>query len=236
MLKLAGHHVTALDLGASGIDPRRLDEITYISDYSQPLMEFMASLPQDTRIVLVGHSYAGLCISLAMENFPEKILVAVFVSAYMPSFSSPPGNLIQEYFKRTSAEPSMDCQFTFAKGIENPPTSAIFGPEYMKIKMYQYCKPEDLELAKMLIRPTGLFYEDFANNSMLTEVKFGSVCRAFIVCEEDEVMTEEFQQFMIKNSPPQEVKVIKEAGHMVMLSKPKELCLCMEEIADKYSK
>ncbi|XP_050204878.1 methylesterase 10-like [Mercurialis annua] len=235
LLKQAGHRATALDLGASGIHPWQLDdEVSSISDYLQPLTDFMASLPENNKVVLVGHSYAGLCISLAMENFPEKISVAVFVSAYLPSFNSSPGNLIQQYFKRTSVESLMDCQFKFGNGIEKPPTSAIFGPEYMKIKVYKYCNPEDLELANMLIRPTGLFVDDFSGDSLLTEAKFGSVRRVFIVCEEDEVMDEEFQRLMIKNSQPHEVKVIREAGHMIMLSKPKELYLCMEEISEKY--
>lgn len=96
LLKSAGHRVTAIDLGASGINPKRLDEISSFSDYAQPLMEFMGSVKQEERVILVGHSYGGLCISLAMEKFPGKILVAVFVSAYMPHYKSPPGTLIQE--------------------------------------------------------------------------------------------------------------------------------------------
>jgi pimeloyl-ACP methyl ester carboxylesterase len=96
LLKQAGHRVTALDLGASGINPKQLTEVISIWDYLQPLMGFMASLPQGETVILVGHSYAGLCISLAMESFPEKISVAVFLTAYMPSLESPPGTLIQE--------------------------------------------------------------------------------------------------------------------------------------------
>lgn len=75
--------------------------------------------------------------------------------------------------------------------------------------------------------------EDFTNKVHLTKDKFESVRRAFVVCEDDEVVKEDFQQLMV-NAPPNEVKVIKEAGHMVMLSKPEELRYCIEEIADKY--
>lgn len=96
LLKLAGHRVTALDLGACGINPKQLNQITSIWDYVHPLMEFMASLPQGESVILVGHSYAGLCISLAMESFPEKVSLGVFVTAYMPDFKSPPLTLIQE--------------------------------------------------------------------------------------------------------------------------------------------
>ncbi|KAK3009932.1 hypothetical protein RJ639_011606 [Escallonia herrerae] len=56
----------------------------------------------------------------------------------------------------------------------------------------------------------------------------------FIVCEEDEVLNEGFQRWMIINSPPKEVKPIAGGDYMVMLSKPKELCLSLQEIADEY--
>lgn len=99
LLQAAGHRVTALDLGGCGVHPSRLDEIVSLSDYLQPLMDFMASLVGDDdkdRVVLVGHSFGGLGVSLAMERFPEKISVAVFITAYMPNYKHPPATLIQE--------------------------------------------------------------------------------------------------------------------------------------------
>lgn len=93
---------------------------------------------------------------------------------------------------------------------------------------------QDLELAKVLIRPNGLFMEDFSKEGMLTEEKYGSIDRVFIVCEEDEVMKEDFQRLIIEDSPPKEVILIREAGHMVMLSKPSELCQWLLEVAGRY--
>ena len=84
MLKSAGHKVTALDLAASGVHPKQVLELHSISDYSEPLMEFMASLPPKERVILVGHSMGGVTISVAMERFPEKVSVAVFAPASMP--------------------------------------------------------------------------------------------------------------------------------------------------------
>jgi len=84
LIRCSGHNVTALDLGGSGINPKQALEIPNFSDYLSPLMEFMTSLPADEKIVLVGHSVGGLAISKAMETFPEKISVAVFLSGVMP--------------------------------------------------------------------------------------------------------------------------------------------------------
>lgn len=84
LLRSYGHNVTTFDLAASGVDPRQVNDIPSIADYFQPLRDFMGSLPSDERVVLVGHSLAGLAISQSMELFPEKISVAVFVTALMP--------------------------------------------------------------------------------------------------------------------------------------------------------
>ncbi|KAK4840679.1 hypothetical protein QYF36_015523 [Acer negundo] len=85
LLKTAGHRVTALDMSASGTHPSQLYEVPSISDYFKPLTEFMVSLPLEERVILVGHSMGGYCISTAMEIFPEKVSVAVFCTAFMPS-------------------------------------------------------------------------------------------------------------------------------------------------------
>ena len=85
LLKSIGHNVTTLDLTASGINPRLIREINgSVVDYVKPLTDFMASLPETARVVLVGHSLGGLSISLAMERFSNKISSAVFVTAVMP--------------------------------------------------------------------------------------------------------------------------------------------------------
>ncbi|WRX11121.1 Alpha/beta hydrolase fold-1 - like 10 [Theobroma cacao] len=107
LLKSAGNRVTALDLGANGVNPGMLNELSSILDYVQPLMDFMASLPQEEKVILVGHRYGGMAISLAMEKFPKKISVAVYVTAYMPNYVSPPATLVEQYFKTTPKESLM---------------------------------------------------------------------------------------------------------------------------------
>ncbi|KAF5463872.1 hypothetical protein F2P56_014000 [Juglans regia] len=85
LLKSSGHKVTVLDLAASGIHPKQLHEVKSLSEYLEPLMEFMASPAlMEEKVVLVGHSNGGLCISVAMEKFPERVSVAVYATAVMP--------------------------------------------------------------------------------------------------------------------------------------------------------
>ncbi|KAK7848822.1 methylesterase 2 [Quercus suber] len=202
LLKSAGHKVTALDLAASGIHPTQAHELRSLSDYLEPLMEFMASLPAEERVILVGHSFGGSCISVAMEKFPEKISVAVYATALMPGpdldFLALKKRYCSHHLSLTIVrnqiwvyntfldflprsrisqrlDPLKDSQFTFDRGPNNAPTSLLLGYKSMATK------------------------------------------------------------WMIENNPADEVKVITGSDHMVMFSKPKELCLCLQEIAEKYS-
>ncbi|KAI3808588.1 hypothetical protein L1987_24543 [Smallanthus sonchifolius] len=230
-LRSTGHRVSAVDLGGSGVHPSRLEEVATFSGYIQPLLQFLESLSADERVVLVGHSFGGLAISLAMERFPHIVSVAVFITAYMPNFRDPPAVQMTQYFKNLKMEMYMDCRFTFENGS---PTSAELGGSYMATMMYQNCQPEDLELAKMLIRPSHFFLEDMSKDSLLTRDKYGSISRVYVVCEEDNAMDEEFQRFVIEDSPPNEVKSFPGADHMIMLSKSKEISHYLQELVARY--
>ncbi|KAF3781323.1 putative inactive methylesterase 20 [Nymphaea thermarum] len=94
LLKEGGHKVSALDLGASGIDPATADQVATFAEYTHPLIRLLQSIPADERVVLVGHSFGGLSISLAAEMFPAKVSAAVFVAAFMPQPSKPPTDVL----------------------------------------------------------------------------------------------------------------------------------------------
>ncbi|KAF5799844.1 putative alpha/beta hydrolase-1 [Helianthus annuus] len=231
-LRSAGHRVSAVDLGGSGVHPSRLDEIATFSDYIQPLVRFLESLSADEKVVLVGHSYGGLAISLAMERFPNIVSVAVFITAYMPNYKDPPALQMTQYFKNLKPDTCMDCRFTFKNGS---PAYGELGSNYLDTMMYHNCQPEDMALANMLIRPSHFFLEDMSKDSLLTSDRYGSISRVYVVCEGDRVMDEEFQRFVIKDSPPKEVKSFPGVGHMIMLSHSKDISLYLQEIADRYS-
>ncbi|KAM7490601.1 hypothetical protein LguiA_033522 [Lonicera macranthoides] len=233
LLKFAGHRVTAIDLAASGINPKQLKDLKVISDYMEPLMEFMAGLPTEEVVVLVGHSMGGVAISVAMEKFPRKIRVAVFVTAYMhgPDLTF---QRIQDTFKPGLADLS-EIEYEYANGPKNPPTSFLFGPKYMSSTMYQLSPPEDLTLAKLLVRPCPSFQDQKSvKEILLTKENYGSVHRIYIMCGQDKGLHMELQRYMIEKNQPNEVMEICDADHMVMYSKPQELCSYLLEIVEKY--
>jgi pimeloyl-ACP methyl ester carboxylesterase len=84
LLESAGHHVTVVDLAASGTNLKKIEDVNTISEYSEPLLQLMATIPPNEKVILVGHSFGGLSIALAMEHFPEKVAVGVFLTSFTP--------------------------------------------------------------------------------------------------------------------------------------------------------
>ncbi|CAL5324716.1 unnamed protein product [Camellia sinensis] len=250
LLRSGGHRVTVLDLAASGVHPKQVEEVRSMSDYLEPLMEFMVSLQVDDRVILVGHSMGGIGISVAMERFPDKISVAVFVAAFMPGPDLDFLTVSQEHVK--GLDSYMDCQQKFDNGLDKPPTSLIFGPMFLSSRLYNLSTPEhdvvaaptrleigtqDLTLATLLVRPYPIYHDEgeVLKETALTKDNYGSVRRVYVVIEEDNIIKEKYQRWMIENNPTDEVKVIPGSDHMVMISKPQELCSCLQEIAGTYS-
>ncbi|KAH1157806.1 hypothetical protein AAZX31_11G058200 [Glycine max] len=235
LLKSNGHQVTALDMAASGIHPKQVHDLNSISEYFEPLMYFLGSLPTEERVILVGHSFGGACISVAMEMFPTKIAAAVFVAAWMPSPDLSFSTLLQEYSR--IMESDLHSKIMFDENTSNHRNgSRMFGPQFLASKLYQLSPPEDLTLAMSLLRPTRIYgdVELLRENTRLTKDNYGTVAKAYIVCEQDNVLRKDFQLSMIERNPPNEVKVIVGADHMPMFSKPQELFSYLQEIANTY--
>ncbi|WOH10063.1 hypothetical protein DCAR_0729524 [Daucus carota subsp. sativus] len=236
LLRSDGHRVSILDLAASGVNLKQVQEVHSFAVYLEPLMDLMATLPQEEKVVLVGHSMGGVGLSLAMERFPEKIAVAVFATAYMLSPDLDLLTITNEVDKKR--ESFMDSQISFNKGLDRGPTSMLFGPKMLESKLYQLSPPEDLTLATMLVRPYCLNPHTDAKSFeeiRVTRERFGLVPRVFVVADQDLLLLEETQRWMIELNQPDDVKVIKGSDHMIMFSKPQELCNCLEEISQRYS-
>ncbi|XP_023007515.1 salicylic acid-binding protein 2-like [Cucurbita maxima] len=234
LLRSAGHRVTALDMAGAGIDPREAEDLKSFSEYVQPLTDFMAKLPAEEKVILVGHSQGGLCISKAMEDFPDKISVAVFVAAAMPGPSLNASFLLEQFSKRIDFGP--DSRYTFGNGPKSPPTTLKFGPLFSATKLFDRSPKQDLTLGNTLMRQTHLFVgRQWSKDLPLTTQRYGSVKRVFVVSEKDKVIKKSFQQWVIKRNPPNDVVEVRGSDHMVMMSKPFDLFNKLSHIARRYS-
>ncbi|RZC23674.1 Salicylic acid-binding protein 2 [Glycine soja] len=230
-LESAGHKVTSLDLAASGINMKKIDDVHTFSQYSQPLLHLMATIPKNEKVVLVGHSLGGLNIALAMDKFPKKVAVGVFLAAFAPDTEYRPSYVVENYIERIPPSEWFDTEFA----PSGNKTSILLGPEILAKELYQLSPIEDLELAKTLVRPSSLFVEDLSQQKNFSKERYGSVPRAYIVCTEDLTIPIEYQLWMIQNAGINDVLKIKGADHMAMNSRPRELFESLQKIAAKYA-
>ncbi|XP_071701804.1 salicylic acid-binding protein 2-like [Rutidosis leptorrhynchoides] len=235
LLEAAGYRVTTFDLAASGTDTKVIQQVTTFSDYTRPLLDLMATISPTEKVVLVGHSLGGMNIALAMDMFPEKVSVGVFLAAIMPDSVHRPSYVLEQFLERTPAEAWLDTQFLPFDTKNDCEVSMLFGPKYISSKLYQLCSDEDRELGKILIRPGSVFIKDLKEASPYRKEGYGSVKRVFVVCNEDETLKNEFQEWMINNNPVHEVKQLKGVDHMPMICDPKQLSACLLDIARSYT-
>ncbi|XP_059456446.1 LOW QUALITY PROTEIN: methylesterase 3-like [Corylus avellana] len=236
-LKSAGHRVTALDLAASGINMKAIQDVHTFHDYSEPLLDLFASLPPNQKVILVGHSLGGLNLAIAMEKYPEKVAVGVFVTALMPDTTHKPSYVLDQV--RHQQQVFGTSKFAFGKNMALPPFKLYFeatpnwhcGNVCYKLRCNLF---KDLELAKTLVRPTSWFHEDLSKVKNFSNEGYGSVPQVYVVCDEHSI-SKEYQRWMIENGGAKDVMEIKGADHMAMFSKPQDLCHCLLEIARKYA-
>ncbi|MED6184336.1 Salicylic acid-binding protein 2, variant 2 [Stylosanthes scabra] len=230
ILESSGHKVTVLDLAASGTNLKKIEDVDTLYEYSQPLLEVLESLPPNEKVVLVGHSYGGLNIALAMEKFPSKIEVGVFLTAFVPDTEHKPSHVLDKFCEGTTASEWLDTSF-WQCGNK---TSILFGPNFLSTKLYQLCSIQDLELIKCLKRPSSLFVEDLSQQKNFSREGYGSVPRAYVICTEDLIIPLKLQRWMIENAGINDVMEINGADHMPMLCKPQQLSDSLQQIAAKY--
>ncbi|KAI4376013.1 hypothetical protein MLD38_013813 [Melastoma candidum] len=234
LLRSSGQRVTALDMAASGIDPQEANNIRSVADYFQPLADFIVALPSTERVILVGHSYGGIGLTYSMELFPQKIAVAIFVTAVMPGPTLDVSVVNQAV--SMSLQSMLDSTYSYNNGSNNPPTSVLVGPTTLATKVYQLSPVDDIVLATLLVRRFPLFTEENLSDVIRpTKERYGRVKRVYIMSGQDQVLKVDFQEKMIRGNPPDEVLKVNDSDHMVMFSKPTELSELLLRIAGQYS-
>ncbi|CAA3015113.1 methylesterase 12, chloroplastic [Olea europaea subsp. europaea] len=131
LLEEAGLLPIALDLTGSGIDLKDTNNITTLTDYSKPLIQYLQNLPEDEKVILVGHSSGGACISYALEHFPQKISKAVFLCATMISNRQRPFDVFAEELGSAELFIQESKFLVYGNGKDQLPTGFMFEKQQM---------------------------------------------------------------------------------------------------------
>lgn len=81
LLRARGFVVHTPDLPGHGANPLPLHKVT-LKAYVQALAELLDSI--ESRVMLVGHSMAGMVVSALVSARPEKIAQQLYLCAYLP--------------------------------------------------------------------------------------------------------------------------------------------------------
>lgn len=91
-------------------------------------------------------------------------------------------------------------------------------------------------LTKLLNKGVQVFQDKMSMIKLLvSNERYGSISRAYFIALENKIVFVELQHWMIENNPPNEVQEIMGTDHMLIFSKPLELCSNLLKVAMKYS-
>lgn len=209
-------NVVSLDLPGHGLDYTTLDKIT-LAAYVKAVTQLINRQP--SKVILVGHSMAGVVISQVAENIPKKISKLVYVSAYLPKN----GQTLQD-LAQTDKESLVGQNFEFAPDYS---TATIKKDKLVEAIAADVPKPVQEALVKYHM-PEPL--KPFNEKVLLTPAKFGSIPKYYIETTQDHAVTPALQERMIAANG-QIKKVYKmNTSHLPFVANPGEFVQILSSI------
>ncbi|MCF2502029.1 alpha/beta fold hydrolase [Dyadobacter sp. CY107] len=228
LLQASGHQAIALDLPGHGNDTRLQSDVT-LGNY----VEAVAALAngQKGKVILVGHSMAGMVISQAAEWLGErKVSSLIYLDAFLPKDGDSLFSLVDATLKQFP--PNTSGNPTLVEGIiisEDYKTNTV-NPEMAEWLFYHDCSQEDktFALARISSEPVA----PLATPVHVTEHVYGVIPKYFILCTEGKDMD---KTFLSTNVPCKKVFKLG-SGHSPFFSMPEKLADVFCEIASELKK
>ncbi|CAO2210385.1 unnamed protein product [Urochloa humidicola] len=228
-LEEAGLEPVALDLTGSGIDHTDTNSIATLADYSKPLIDYLDKLPEDEKVILVGHSCGGASVSYALEHCPKKISKAVFLTATMVKDGQRPFDVFSEELRSADVFLQESQFLVYGNGKDKPPTGLMFDKQQIKGLYFNQTPSKDMALAAVSMRPIPL--APIMEKLSLTPENYSTVRRYFIQTLDDHMLSPDAQEKLVRENPPDGIFKIKGGDHCPFFSKPQSLNKILLEIA-----
>ncbi len=215
-LKALGHEAEAIDLpGRSASFPSGWK--ISIEDHVEAIVS--AASQFEAPVTLVGHSMGGIMISAAAEKKPEQFNKLVFLCAFLPKDGDSLMSLSQ---KDKGSKVASVMSMSLLKG-----TSRIKGDATEVF--YNDCTPDMVELAHaQLATEPG---RPVLSKLQLTEEKFGTLPRSYILCTEDQAISIDYQKQMLARQPCGKTFTLN-ASHSPFLSMPDALVDALIKVSE----
>lgn len=221
LLEANGDKAIAIDLPGHGKDSDRTSDIS-LDDYVDAVMK--AANDQRGKVILVGHSMAGIVISQAAEKLGrEKISALIYVDAFLPRDGESLFSLVEATLKNLTPDLGKPLLVENIIVSDDHKTNSV-NPEMAAQIFYHDCSEEDQKFALPRISKEPI--APLATPVRLTDNIYGSIPKYFILCTETKDMN---KTFLSTHVPCKKVYRLA-SSHSPFFSMPEKLVSILNEI------
>jgi pimeloyl-ACP methyl ester carboxylesterase len=216
-LEAKGHKVITMDLPGHGEDKTLPKDIT-MDSYVQAVEKIIDE--QKEKVILVGHSFAGMVISQVAQSRSDKIKSLVYLTAMLV----PNGvSFLDAVAPVKNSVALNNLVFSDDKTyvtVKEDKLHEAFGAD---IPLEDFNKTLPLLSAE----PTA----PLGAKLVISDDKFGSVPRYYIQTLNDKAIPTEVQRSMFESMGVDKVYTIANSSHLPIFSHPKEVAEILEDVA-----
>jgi putative intracellular protease/amidase/esterase/lipase len=165
---------------------------------------------QSGKVILVGHSMAGVIISQVAENIPSKIDKLIYVSAYLPKDGENVTGITNKFLNNKPIEAfEFNEDYTLVSIKKDQLATVVCAdcPDYMKEALVKYHRAEPTK---------GL------NDNVKLTAKFAAIPKYYIATKNDYAVPYLLQQQMIKDNGTVKKVFEMNTSHLPFVVQPKE--------------
>lgn len=209
LLEEKGHKVIVVNLPGHGKD-NTADSLISYQKYVSVITD--AVNDQTEKVILVGHSMAGLLIASVAEKLPSKIESLVFIAAFMPQSGDSVFGL---------NETDKQSQFGSNLVVSDDKKTATMKLESIAKVFCEECDAEDKTFLVLSHKAETL--APLANSVSLTKNNYGKIPKYSIITLNDNAVGNKLQQKLVDQSENVKKVFHLNSGHLPFLSQPKRV-------------
>ena len=205
-LKTAGHTAVTVDLPGRDAEGAEAKPMT-LARYAKAVSDVVAA--QSEPVILVGHSFGGITISLVAEAMSERVRELIYVAAYVPVSGDSMQSLAESDKNNGFTADSfvLSADYSFA---------TILSADQARLFINDGTPDQQAAVTAAMIRePLG----PIATPVEVTKERFGSVAKAYIRTALDATVSPTLQSMMIERAKISKVVTL-ETGHSPQASQP----------------
>jgi pimeloyl-ACP methyl ester carboxylesterase len=216
LLHQAGHMVYAPDLPSHGKDKTSCKDI-HLHNYINFIGKIIKSIPE--KVILVGHSMAGLIITQLTDRFFEHIEKLIYIAAFLPE----DGESLFDINKKFAVP-----QQLFKVNINEADNLISLDSELELSEIfYNHCNKIDSIKAITLIKPEP--FHPFIERVKFNKGKFTKLTKVYLECLLDNAISLEMQRAMYARTNCKPITL--NTGHSPFYSMPIELAMHLIDMA-----